>query len=337
MNKRFTLSVDNFQLNEADISHVNKMPFSGTVAFCDTPSDGSPCGAMGKKVVFARAAVDKALSTFVGMGVNCVWDQEYYKDAEDTLTGHDDRFKIGIVESAELEGNEVKVHGFLWKYDFSDVCQMIQNTKASLGFSVEVVANKVSEAEDDKLIVTDLIFTGLAILYADLGAFKQTKLVAKDSKKSEDDLMNEEMVKVLLAEMQSGFDAKFAEMDTKLTESTAKVEELTLSLTVATEQAEALQTQVESVDAVKADAEAIKAENAELKVKVESIGLELSEVKAKKVDKIERRTASFNTIAKYGEDKTIDVLCKEISEDETLTTSQKWQLKLEAWKKNKTE
>lgn len=338
MNKRFHLGLQNFKFDEAEVTHINKMPFSGTVAFVDTPSDGSPCGAMGKKVIFPKEAVEKAIESFVGMGVNCVYDdRNTWNNPEDCLTGHDERFKIGIVECAGVEGNAVQVSGFLWRYDFGDVCKMIKNAKDSLGFSVEIVANAVEEY-DNHLLVTELIFTGIAILYADCGAFKQTRLVAKRS-----DMMNEEQIRTLLAEAVQAVEVKFTE---SLNAANAKVEELTAQLADANTKVEGIQAQGEMIEAVKTDNEAIKAEaevvkveNAELKEKLESISLELADVKASKQDKVpERKSMQFNTLSKYGgEDKTVDIICKEISEDKELTSSQKWSLKLQAWKKEQAE
>jgi len=329
VDKRFLLSIQNFQFNDGEVTHINKMPFSGTVAFVDTPSDGSPCGAGGKKVVFAKDAVERAIDTFVGMGVNCVYnDRNPWNEPQDCLTGHDERFKIGMVESAVVDGNEVKVEGILWRYDFSDVCQMIKNAKESLGFSVEVVANKVEEV-DDYLLVTDLVFTGVAILYADLGAFKQTRLIAQRS-----GAMNEEQVKALVAEAVQAVEVKLSEA---LEAANAKIEELSVSLNDANAKADEFKAQAEGIEALKADNNALKAENAELKEKVEGLGLELADVKAKKVDKVERKSMQFATIAKYGEDKSLDVLCSEISDDKELTPAQKWALKLQAWKKDQAE
>lgn len=181
--------------NFADNSeHINKMPYSGICLKVNTPSDGTPCGS-NKPVAFSKEAIEKALTTFVGMGVNCVYNE--WDSPEYALTGHDMRFKIGVVEEATLEEDGVHIKGNLWKRDFSDVCFQIKNAKDSLGFSVEVCVNDMKDSGDFYL-VEDFTFTGVAILYKNLAAFKSTQLVAQQKKES-DKLMTEEQMQQILA------------------------------------------------------------------------------------------------------------------------------------------
>lgn len=176
-----------------DNEHINKMPYSGVCLLADTPSDGTPCGS-DKPVAFSKEAIEKALDTFIGMGVNCVYWE--YGSPEYSLTGHDTRFKIGVVDEATLKDDGVHIKGSLWKHDFNDVCFQIKNAKDSLGFSVEVCINDMEDAGDFYL-VQDFTFTGVAILYKNLAAFKNTQLAAQRKKES-DDVMNEEQMKQIL-------------------------------------------------------------------------------------------------------------------------------------------
>jgi len=328
MNKRFILDLADFKLSDTT-DHINKMPFSGVCAFVDTPSDGSPGGACGSKVVFTKEAVLAALDTFPGMGVNCVWDGSW-ADAENVMTGHDDRFKVGVVETASLDGDAVGITGSLWKYDFSDVCFMVKNAKDSLGFSVEVIVNNMEE-RDGVIYVTALTFTGVAILYSDLAAFKQTKIAASAANRRSDS-MNEEAIRALLAEVRAEIVAEVtADFEVKLN----AVNE---ALATANGTVEALQTQLgeanDKFTAMAEEKEVVATANTELIAKVDAMGLELADVKEAKVDKIERKSMQFVTVAKFeGEGKDTKTICAEISADTTLTASQKWQLKLAAWKK----
>lgn len=198
---------------EDSTEHINKMNFSGICMLVDTPSDGVPSGS-DKPVAFSRDAVEKALQTFSDMGVNCVYSD--WQSPNKALTGHDTRFKIGVVDKAELKDNGVNVAGCLWKRDFSDVCFQIKNAKESLGFSVEVIVNDMSD-KGEYYLINDFSFTGVAILYKNLAAFKGTNLQAK---RKEDDMnMNTEQFKEFMdavASIGEKLDAKMVEFSEKL-------------------------------------------------------------------------------------------------------------------------
>lgn len=186
------LKFNSFNFSDND-EHINKMPFSGICLMANKPSDGIPCGS-DKPVAFSNEAITNALSSFVNMGVNCRYDD--YGAPECSLTGHDTRFKIGVVEEATVQdGDNVFIKGSLWKHDFYDVCFMIKNAKDSLGFSVEVCVNEIEDSGDFYL-VKDFTFTGVSILYKNLAAFKATQLAAqRNFKKESDGLMEEKQFK----------------------------------------------------------------------------------------------------------------------------------------------
>ena len=189
----------------ASPERLNWLPFTGTCLFADQPSDGIPSGGVDKPVRFPSAELDKALDSMVDMGVDCEWPDEDDGDDQDefgrktscgpeeAFSGHDDRFKIGVVKTSVLEGNEMVISGGLWSNDFSDICDMYRNAKASLGFSVEVYFNLVDQGEYYDAV--DIEFTGVAILFSDLAAFKDTYIAAK---RGGDKEMTKEEMKELL-------------------------------------------------------------------------------------------------------------------------------------------
>ena len=189
----------------ASPERLNWLPFTGTCLFADQPSDGIPSGGVDKPVRFPSAELDKALDSMVDMGVDCEWPDEDDGDdhdefgrktscgPEEAFSGHDDRFKIGVVKTSVLEGNEMVISGGLWSNDFSDICDMYRNAKASLGFSVEVYFNIVDQGEYYDAV--DIEFTGVAILFSDLAAFKDTYIAAK---RGGDKEMTKEEMKELL-------------------------------------------------------------------------------------------------------------------------------------------
>ena len=202
---------------EEGTTHINKMPFSGICLKAETPSDATPNGA-DKPVAFSLDAINNAISTFADMGVNCVYDR--WDSPEYALTGHDQRFKIGVVEKAELTENGVLINGCLWQNDFRDVCFQIKNAKESLGFSVEVSVNDMSD-KGDYYLINDFTFTGVAILYKNLAAFRETQLNAqkKNKQKGVDNFMNNEQFEQFMAKVDSignDISAKMVEFSEKL-------------------------------------------------------------------------------------------------------------------------
>ena len=189
------LKFSNFDFGEQN-EHINKMNFSGVCLPIGTPSNGIPIGA-DKPVVFSPEAVLKSIDTFAGMGVDCVYDEWNYPC--EALTGHDHRFKIGVVESAGIIGNGVNITGHLWQRDFPDVCFMIKNAKDSLGFSVEVKVNDMEE-DENYWYVKDFTFTGVAILYKNLAAFKDTQLAASRKKEEREggNVMDEKTINAIV-------------------------------------------------------------------------------------------------------------------------------------------
>ena len=177
----------------ASPERLNWLPFTGTCLFADQPSDGIPSGGVDKPVRFPSAELDKALDSMVDMGVDCEWPDDFLDGPEEAFSGHDDRFKIDVVKTSVLEGNEMVISGGLWSNDFSDICDMYRNAKAALGFSVEVYFNLVDQGEYYDAV--DIEFTGVAILFSDLAAFKDTYIAAK---RGGDKEMTKEEMKELL-------------------------------------------------------------------------------------------------------------------------------------------
>ena len=177
----------------ASPERLNWLPFTGTCLFADQPSDGIPSGGVDKPVRFPSTELDKALDSMVDMGVDCEWPDEFWDGPEEAFSGHDDRFKIGVVKTSVLKDNEMVISGGLWSNDFSDICDMYRNAKASLGFSVEVYFNLVDQGEYYDAV--DIEFTGVAILFSDLAAFKDTYIAAK---RGGDKEMTKEEMKELL-------------------------------------------------------------------------------------------------------------------------------------------
>jgi len=151
-----------------DDDHPNKMPFSGVLTKLDEPSDDPPGGANGKRIIVTTAAARAALGSLLGMAV----------DFTPSFDGHDTKAKIGIITSADIVGNELTVEGFIYAADFPDTAELIQALKDVLGFSFEAQRLTVADMSADILTITELTFTGAAILRKDKAAYQTTSLAA---------------------------------------------------------------------------------------------------------------------------------------------------------------
>jgi hypothetical protein len=157
---------------------TNRIGFTGVLALVDTPSDKSPLGARGHLVLMKREAALKALPFLVGMGVN------YRED----FAGHNERHKVGVITSAELVGNELRVSGLLWFDDFPEVINSIKaQAEDSLGMSYELADAHVDDMRQVVWIMSRVNFTGAAIILRDKTAYRASRfsLEVRDDAKSE--------------------------------------------------------------------------------------------------------------------------------------------------------
>lgn len=184
------LTIECMSLNiQDDDDHPNKMPFTGVLTKLDEPSDYAPGGSNGKRIIVTSAAARVALGSLLGMAV----------DFTPSFDGHDAQSKIGLITSADIVGNEVVIGGFVYAADFPDTAELIQALKDVLGFSFEAQRLRVLDMSADILTITELTFTGAAILRKDKAAYTTTSLAA--SAANEDINMTPEELKALLGPM----------------------------------------------------------------------------------------------------------------------------------------
>jgi hypothetical protein len=162
------LRIASMALNISGDEHPNKMPFSGVLTKLDEPSDAAPGGSGGRLIVVSSSAAREALGSLLGMAV----------DFTPHFDGHDAKNKIGIITSADVVGNEVLIEGFVYAADFPETATLIKQLKDVLGFSFEAQRLTVEDASADVLRITELTFTGAAILLKDKAAYTTTSLAA---------------------------------------------------------------------------------------------------------------------------------------------------------------
>ncbi|MGH9508693.1 MAG: hypothetical protein ACRD2Q_02180 [Terriglobales bacterium] len=145
--------------------HPNRQPFRGLLTLVDVASERAPSGARGHRVILTRAAAESAIPSLLGMGLG-------YRPA---LDGHDARRKVGIITSAELVGRNLEVRGYLFARDFPEVVRELRaGGKTLLGMSYEIADARVADVKASIWKLTEVTFTGAAILRRNKAAYPDT-------------------------------------------------------------------------------------------------------------------------------------------------------------------
>ena len=151
------------------MTHPNKVMFTGVLTVLDTPSDKAPRGSRGHRVLLTKQAAKDALDSLIGMGVNSRGD----------WTGHDAAYKIGVIDSAEIRGNELIIAGYLFKRDCAAIIDSI-SASADYGMSYEMADARVEDMRAEVWKLTRVTFTGAAILLRDKAAYRTTSFKLED-------------------------------------------------------------------------------------------------------------------------------------------------------------
>jgi hypothetical protein len=170
--------------------HPNREPFRGVLTLVGVVSDKAPAGARGHRVVLTRAAAEAALPSLLGMGL----------DYSPSFDRHDSRRKVGVITGAEIAGREVELRGYLYAKDFPEIVREIakgsdrpawqaagrpqirnpglsrsmQASRTRLGMSYEIADARVADVRANIWTLTQVTFTGAAILRRDKAAYRDT-------------------------------------------------------------------------------------------------------------------------------------------------------------------
>jgi hypothetical protein len=157
--------------------HPNREAFQGVLTMLDVPSDRAPAGARGHRVVLTTAAAENALASLLGMAL----------DYAPELDRHDSQRKVGIITRAEIVGKELELGGYLFARDFPDIVREIRREKivaklagsrarspTGLGMSYEIADARVADMRAKVWTLTQVTFTGAAILRRDKAAYSET-------------------------------------------------------------------------------------------------------------------------------------------------------------------
>lgn len=184
--------------------HPNRMPFRGVLTRLDQPSDAPPNGSNGKRTLIPKHVAEAALPSLLGMAV----------DYAPGFEGHDRKRKIGLITGAGIVGDAVEIEGFFYCRDFPDECQQIQAEKGALGFSYELDA-RIRDLDADPWVIDCCVFTGAAVLYKELAAYRTTSLAAQAEQELE---MTKEELLAILAEANKPLNDAVAALSKEVTD-----------------------------------------------------------------------------------------------------------------------
>jgi len=161
----------------AVLGHPNREPFRGVLTQVDIVSDKAPAGARGHRVVLTRKAAEDALASLLGMAL----------DYSLSLDRHDTRRKVGVITRAELVGRKLELGGYIFAKDFPEIVKKIgrghghrsfeaagSQLHTSLAMSYEIADARVADVKATVWTLTQVTFTGAAILRRDKAAYRDT-------------------------------------------------------------------------------------------------------------------------------------------------------------------
>jgi hypothetical protein len=165
--------------------HPNRLPFRGVLAPVDVPSDRAPEGARGHRVALSREAAERALPSLLGMAL----------DYLPALDGHDARRKVGIITEAEIAdpsfvvrrpsfakdenrttSGALVISGYLYARDFPELVRELRSNAGALGLSYEITEAKVADMRAAIWVLSEVTFTGAAILRREKAAYRSTSI-----------------------------------------------------------------------------------------------------------------------------------------------------------------
>ena len=121
-------------------------------------------------MILTKKSAEESLSTLIGMGIS----------VSDDLQKHNASSKIGIIDAAEIQGNEIVVSGYIFCRDSPDAILAIRANAEDLGMSYEIADARVEDMRTDVWSLSRITFTGAAILLRDKAAYKTTDFILVD-------------------------------------------------------------------------------------------------------------------------------------------------------------
>jgi len=233
-------------------AHPNRVPFRGVLTQVDIASQRPPAGARGHRVVLTREAAESALPSLIGMAL----------DYTPQMDGHDARRKVGIITAAEIVERELRIAGYLFGRDFPELLRELKSPAAGLGMSYELADARVEDVRAEVWKLTEVIFTGAAILKRDKAAYSHTS-IELIKEKIMDKQKTEQLIAVSqrMADVAEALSATVATLQGQHDELSAKIERIVAAVEKDEEEA-----------ALRARITQLEAENAGLTEKLAASG-----------------------------------------------------------------
>ncbi|HUS19503.1 MAG TPA: hypothetical protein VMZ25_07615 [Terriglobales bacterium] len=201
-------------------AHPNRIPFKGVLTQVDVASQRAPAGARGRRVILTRQAADAALPSLIGMGL----------DYTPKLDGHDARLKVGLITGAEIVGTQLQIEGYIYGRDFPELMLELNSPNAPLGMSYELADARVEDVRATVWRLTEVIFTGAAILRRDKAAYADTSITIKNTgvTNNMDKQKTEQLIAVSqrMADVAEALSATVASMQAQHEELSVKIERI---------------------------------------------------------------------------------------------------------------
>jgi len=164
-------------------SNANTVPFEGVLFIIDEPSESAPSkGSMYPLYVPMSVAIEAAEALNASPGLPL--------DVDDTLSCHSDTNIVGIMNSAEIRGNEFVVKGHLFARNQGEKVSLIANNKETLGMSMNAFASGAVQKIDNVTAysISTLELLGANILLADKATWQKTRVLAAQASATTADL-----------------------------------------------------------------------------------------------------------------------------------------------------
>lgn len=148
----------------------NLHPIVGTLFEIDKASEMAPSVGPGVPLYIPLSVAETVLAQVKNKPL----------EAAASLTQHDKNKTIGVMESAEISGNEFVFHGYLWDYNHPDQVEAIATAKGLLGSSMNARAKgHMATVEGQKVYwVDELELLGGCILFNELATYRKTRIHA---------------------------------------------------------------------------------------------------------------------------------------------------------------
>lgn len=156
-----------------NIADYNRRPIRGVLFRVDEPSEAIPSVGPGLPLYVSREVAETTLGCVCGLPL----------DADDSLSKHANKEIAGVIQSAEIDGDDYYISGYVWPWSQSEKVQAIAQNLDRLGMSMNAAAkgHKAEVNGQEVFWVDELQLLGANILYSDRATYRKTRLVAAES------------------------------------------------------------------------------------------------------------------------------------------------------------